>query len=718
MLVLAELTPLNKSTGLRPTVRVASSHDRNITGLNSQKWWPALHQPPALGIRLFDGDFSSDITPGEASFTLLFDGMEKADPNVRGYAWAGAGVTFYGGSSGTAWPWTILFVGKVDRFQAEGNRLTLTAKVNTEPFEADVLTARYAGTGGAEGGADIKNQPKPWVFGRAANVEPILIDATNNVYQFSGYGPIEAVTTLYERGSDFGAKVADHASYAALIAATIPNGRWATCLAQGLVRLGAPAFGVITGDVDGDKPGGVWIRKTGAIISRIATNAGIASGSIDSASLTALDAAVPYNINLVLKEQTTVLELAQRLARPCNAQAGISLLGKLFVTRPVIGATAMTLDAQGRRLPAVISSVEMEVRPPYWRVEMGAQRSWRVHSFDEIATFAPYVERGVYSASDWYRENNIVENQSVRWVYINTTPGSGTAPPTLPTTSNSHWKIWDAKLGGVEDNADVTRNIGFGPAEATVRYDYLGAAESGELPRTLVYKLFKNGVAQTSGIVWSYTVLTGTVNGFTSASGVQSISGAGSCNFTLSSLGSNEATIELKAVQGTLTTRHPVKLTKSIAPAPAAGGDGGGGGTSTIAQKTSGFTGFSTTTFTDITGSLAGTMPTGKTTANVVATLTVNPQVASPNGSWNVEVKVQRDVAGVWTDVGSLVNSDPDPAIDVESGIYSLNNTGQISLNVADTGRTAGTAYSWRLVARLTSGPKTMSVTGTVSITA
>lgn len=436
--ILAELTPLDPVAGSRVTLRAASAQDRSITGLGSFRWWPAIADLPTLTMRLFDGDFTSDIEVGGASFSVLIDKLAKLDANARRFLWAGAGVKLYAGESGAAWPWTQIFDGQVERFDAQANKVRLQARVNTDAFEKNALTATYAGTGGIEGGADLKNKVKPWVFGRAANVEPVLIDAVNSVFQFSAYGPIQAVTALYERASDFGASIGDYGSYALLVAATIPRGRWGTCLAQGLVRLGAPPYGLITGDVDGDNPS-TWLRKTGEIINRIATNAGVPAGLIDSASLTALDAAVPYNINLVLDEQTTVLDIARRLARPCNAQAGVSWLGKLFVTRVAIGSPAITLDAQGRRKPGVLSSSEVDVSPPYWRIEMGAQRSWRVHSFDEIAFASALTDRGLYVASEFYREGHIVDlANGSRWLYTNPTPTSGNAPPSSGT-SNAYW---------------------------------------------------------------------------------------------------------------------------------------------------------------------------------------------------------------------------------------------------------------------------------------
>lgn len=444
--ILAELTPYDPVTGTRPVLRASSAQDRRVTGLNGSKWWPAISGTPTRSIRLFDGDFSSDVDPGEASLVCLLDKLLKADANVLRYQWAAAKLTYYVGEHGDAWPWVVAFRGIVSRFEGDGSRQKLTAQVDTEPFEVDALAAKYAGTGGAEGDANLKNKPKPWLFGRCLSAEPVLINAVDNVFQFSAYGPIQAVNALYERASDFGASVGDYASYAALVAATIPAGQWGTCLAQGMIRLGAPAYGVITGDVDGDKPS-AWLRKTGEIIQRIASNAGIDAALVDSVSLdsldTALTAALPNDgrIGFYLTEQASVLDVVRRLVRPCNAQAGVSWLGKLFAVRVAIGAPAITLDAQGRRLPAVTNSVEVDVSAPYWRIEMGAQRCWREHSFDEIAFFAQLVESGTWSGSETYREGNIVQDQSSSWLYINTTATSGNAPPTLPTTANAWWRV-------------------------------------------------------------------------------------------------------------------------------------------------------------------------------------------------------------------------------------------------------------------------------------
>lgn len=387
--ILALLQPIDVATGARVDVRLCSSDDRRITDALSERWWPAITRRPSLGLNLFDGDFSGQISTGNASMDVSGYGLKKADASAPARAWAGAPVTLWAIDPAVGTP-VLIFRGLVERARNVAESISIDMRVNTEPFVVNALTAFYGGGGGEEGPIDLAGKIKPLLLGRCFNAEPALIDVVNNVYQFSSYGPIESIEVLYERASAFGASTGDHANYAALVAASIPAGQWATCLAQGMFRLGAPAYGVITGDVRGDKPGGVWLRKTGEIITRLCSIAGVPSGSIDAASLAALDTAqnsLPNQgrIGIYLTDQTRLLDLVQRLVRPCNAAAGISTDGKLFVCRTVFGSAGVTFDAQGRQRPAVSGVGEESVSPPYWRIQMQGARNWRVQTDAEIA---------------------------------------------------------------------------------------------------------------------------------------------------------------------------------------------------------------------------------------------------------------------------------------------------------------------------------------------
>ncbi|WP_310530744.1 hypothetical protein [Novosphingobium sp.] len=392
MIIVAELQPYDPVAAARKTLRATSANDARVTGLNSQRWLPAISADGVtVGISLFKGDFDGRSTATAGSMKLRINRFEITEPYVRRFNWAAAPVRLWAGVAGQAWPWTQFAELTVSDFSAEGNGLSLTMKVNEEPFAANVLTATYTGAGGIEGPVDLKGKPKPFLLGRCSNVEPVLIDAVNNVYQVHGYGTIEAITKIYERGSEFPAAAGDHANYTALVAATIANGAWATCLASGLIRLGAPAYGVITADVDGDKAGGTWRRKPGEIMLRLLDNAGVTSGLIETSAFTGLDTALTTlltndgRMGIYLTDQESALDVVSRIAAPCNAQAGVSLLGKIFAVRVAVGSPTMTMDAQQRQMPRVTSSTEQSTSPPYSFMEMGYDRAWRVHTEDEIA---------------------------------------------------------------------------------------------------------------------------------------------------------------------------------------------------------------------------------------------------------------------------------------------------------------------------------------------
>lgn len=481
IVLLSPITP----NGSALDMYVCASSDRKVQAVGPAPIEAALKSEPSISYRFWGGEFSE--AGGSTAGTRLdlnMTPLKKRHPTVDDSDWAGCDVSIYYGKPGDAWPWAEMFKGKVRNYSRNGQSVQLTCQVDTEPLQADILTNRFAGTGLIEGGPDLTDRPKPLVLGHAKNVEPILINEVDNVYQFSGYGPIEAVDDLFERGSSFGASVGNFNSYAALVAANIPEARWGTCLAQGLIRLGAPQAGVITGDVRGHEVGGTTPRRVGAIIQAMASIAGISSSLIDAASLSAMDAAAPYNYSHVQSQQEAFSSAARSMAANVNHVCAVGLLGVLAANPvQILSSPSVRVDAQGRALPLVFDVREQNARAPYSTVRLGAERSWRVHTPDEIASKAVLLPRGIYSGSTFYVEGNIVEAETgSRWVYINPTPGSGNAPPVWPTTSNSHWENLNPPITatdiGVE--AGATRNTG---ALADLdEVDLDSAQVTGELP--------------------------------------------------------------------------------------------------------------------------------------------------------------------------------------------------------------------------------------------
>jgi hypothetical protein len=260
-----------------------------------------------------------------------------------------------------------------------------------------------------------------------------------------------------------------------------------------------------------------------------------------------------------------------------------------------------------------------------------------------------------------------------------------------------------------EAGAQVTRWIANPTQSLLFKYDYLLAAQSGEFPRDLIFNLMSSGGAFSSGVTWTYTVLTGTVNGFTNASGVKSMSGSGAGTLTVSSLGSSAAKVQVNAAYLGQSYTLIITLAQSVGAAPVTTPSGGSGSTGTIASKTGSLSSFSSTTFTDVTGAMTATPAATAVSVNV--NLDCNP-TSGINGAWTVECKVMRDIGGVPTQIGSTQSeasdwssfSGPDPA--------------SFAFTIADTGLTSGTSYTWRVYARITSGSRSHYVTGSVTVTA
>lgn len=442
--VVIQIDGFDPVLGQAVSLRAASHDDPAVCHVGGgEPWWPALTKLPTLRYDLFDGAFSAEITAPSSTLTIAAEPW----PNFGRYALADARLQLWTGDVGAPWgAWTLRFDGRISEQPelADG-----TASIN---FAVDdrwldtALLATYAGTSGPEGTEALKGQPKPLALGAPRYAAGTLIDNINTVFQVSAYGPLQGFEAGLERLARFGNTVGDFASYAALVAANVPAGRWATAKAVGMARLGAPPTGQISFLVGGDAGGpNGWARLPGAIIRRLALLSG-GAGRINDAALNALDAARPYNLSVYVEQQTTARQLIQQIAASVNAVAGMSWTGQIFVVPIGIGAPAMTLAADGSALPPVATVKQISIASPFQKLAIGAARAWTVHALSDIAFTATLVDLGTYAEGTTYREGNIVSlSDGSRWLYINATAGAGRAPP-FGTAGDAYWSNLSAAV--------------------------------------------------------------------------------------------------------------------------------------------------------------------------------------------------------------------------------------------------------------------------------
>lgn len=442
--LLIYVRPLDPVTGNRVDVRLGSVPSPVYAGLGGLTWEGAVSRRPRLMLDLMSTDLNGKVQTGRGDFMVNLNHV-KGVSEPASLMWSGAPVTVYDATSCDYANMPVEFIGIVSTglLDVWTRQLILNLEVEKGKLDRPLLSGEFTGGGGILGDADKRGTLWPAGFGFVENCEPVWFDAVNNVGMLDGYSNLTTVHGLYEGGDDRGASFGDYASYAALVAAAIPKGRWATCLALGLVRLGAPPAMRISCDCTFRGAAGTGANRPGALIRRVLeTHAGIPTGDLDLASFASLDTAVPRNVHYWTKDQRDCLDLVEAISASCNATTLILLNGKIAVTRAFGGAVFATINRTGTSNPPVTDWAIQSAEEPLWRMRGRSCRPGTVFSFDEILYADDLIDKGAYSATETYRQGHLVwMPDGSQWLYINATPSAGNSPAAVipPATSNAYW---------------------------------------------------------------------------------------------------------------------------------------------------------------------------------------------------------------------------------------------------------------------------------------
>jgi hypothetical protein len=436
--------PLNVPANARQVVRIGDSPVAEGYGLGNANWEPAVAQRPTLSIELMSPDMDGKVQAGQARFSLLLSQLQTAGDLTKLY-WQGAPVTISTAAELSLNRAVTEFVGSIStaRPDLETGVLTLEATAS--------MTGEFTGGGGILGEAASRGTLWPAGFGANEYIEPVWFDTINNIGMIDGYGNTLTIDRLMEGASDMGARVADYADYnalkAAIVAKVIKPGQWGSCVAQGLVGLGAPPAGKIgvNATFGGGKPGSLCRRL-------LEVHAAIPAGSIDTAAFDALTAQVEAllgraaPVHYWLSQQREVKDLLEAMAASCNATPIVTFQGKVSITRAVVGASVATLDRSGATDPRVLNWKKGDIQPPFYKLKARTARPATVLSRDQVNFIDDFVPMGVYDVTTVYRAGNTVfKTDGSEWLYINATAAAGqampaTAYPPAALAANAYWQ--------------------------------------------------------------------------------------------------------------------------------------------------------------------------------------------------------------------------------------------------------------------------------------
>lgn len=340
-----------------------------------------FEEPLQLEWRVLDDDFVGGLVVATGQQALL-NGDGQYDFLPGQFAMDGRPVELRFGPEDELYKnWPLVFRGVAADFDVDAG----TVKIDVEDYgyKLDVpLQARlYAGTGGLDGSADLAGKPYPLALGFVLNATLAPVWPSMRLYQAHD-GRCQAISGVYDQGGPL-ALMADYPNVAALLGATIAGGDYATCVAEGYVRVGGNPAGVVTADIEGDVLGGLFAGTTASVIRRIVARATdlVDPDDLFTFSFDRLETLQQAEIGYFAghEDPQKVGEAIARLMKAAGGFAHFLRDGRLSVTRigiPV-GPPVARFDATNyqentlsrQRLPAGVNPA-----PPRWRV--GYARNW------------------------------------------------------------------------------------------------------------------------------------------------------------------------------------------------------------------------------------------------------------------------------------------------------------------------------------------------------
>ena len=309
----------------------------------NQTFGPHLAEPFNIAVELFPGVEPTGAGRAGAGRMTILDPESVLDSWLN-YGWGGRTIDFIAGAKGTSvntWATYASLTCDQMTYDTTGKYMQLR-DLQFRMYAIEIPHLKFAGTGGIDGDVTIQGQFVPCCFGRVFNFEPPLINAGNLVYQWH-FREVEGITAARDGGSPL-TFFADYPTYAALVAATIPAGQYATCNAFGLLRLQTKTTFGLRIDGKGDKLGGVYVETRADIAKRLATTIGSLAldpvTNIDAAYFTALNTVQPGPCGIAITSSTTIGAVLDEFMAGCGGWGYVSFQGKMRVGRQEVPTVA------------------------------------------------------------------------------------------------------------------------------------------------------------------------------------------------------------------------------------------------------------------------------------------------------------------------------------------------------------------------------------------
>jgi hypothetical protein len=369
------------------------------SGVNHTFYEPRIIQPAMIQQECWNNGRiggSSRIGFGTIELANTDGGLDY----LTAYAFDGREITVIVGdvTNGGTPVWTVALTGKMAPPVIGIKTVTLYLRDRILELDKPVCTSVYAGTNslpnGLEGTSDdIRGQRKPRVFGSVFNITPVLVNTSRLIYQVND-GAISSVCDVYDQGAAL-TKGTDYTDQTDMETNAPTAGNYRVLPAMGLFRINAMPDGELTCDVI---QGAAASDRTAAQLTYdIAIIAGLSSGDISSADVTALDTANSAEMGAYYQDETTCIQAIDEIQNSVGAWWGFDRLGLLRMKQWLVpsGTPVATFTAaEIEELERVTDSNSV----PTWRMSFEYLKNYTVQNSD-LAAAVTIDRRAILGAS-------------------------------------------------------------------------------------------------------------------------------------------------------------------------------------------------------------------------------------------------------------------------------------------------------------------------------
>ena len=402
MIYLVEITAAINAAGVTQVLRFSSNgYTTEPTDTPPNTHYDArVINPATISRNMFSSGTTSGASRvgyGVVELANIDGGLDYLLP----YSFDGRSLVIKVGNDGDSFTaFTTILSGTMEQVEFTFAKATILVRDKLAILDKPLQTSLYLGNNampaGVEGVTDIAKKPKPLLYGQVFNIQPVMVNSSKLIYQIND-GAITSVNGVYDRGVPlvFDADVTTNA----LLQATAPvAGKYRTCLAEGFIRLGGAATGLLSCDATQGTTAAA--RTVAQILKAIALKGGVLSGDIVAADVTALDVLNPSIVGVWLEGSETAISVMDAVAISVGAFYGFDSNGLFKMGRFDTPSGAASIDVDVNNIITIEHnrSGDTDKGIPAYRVIVNYQKNYTVQDFD-LAAATLDARRNVLSQS-------------------------------------------------------------------------------------------------------------------------------------------------------------------------------------------------------------------------------------------------------------------------------------------------------------------------------